>query len=243
VLTASTAAFPGLIPALERLAVAVEQRPLINFAPPEDWGPLDQELARLNHYGALALTSPRAAEAVAGRLRARDHNPEQLQVPSVWASGPATAAALDGLLGSVRIPTRRAGSAGAGQVLAEAMLAEGVVGPVLFPCGETHREELPAALRGGGLMVHEAVCYRSVLADPADARAAAELGTVLIVASPTVAALLAGACPRGSRPALLAAGPTTADAARAAGWPPAAIAAEPTARGVTAAVKQLLGRR
>jgi uroporphyrinogen-III synthase len=241
VLTASAAAFPGLIPALERLAVAVEQRPLVNFAPPEDWGPLDQGLARLDQYAALALTSPRAAQAVAGRLRARADSPGKL--PAVWASGPATAAALDGLLGSVRLPTRRAGPAGAGQALAEAMLAEGIAGTVLFPCGETHREELPSVLEAGGLVVHEVVCYRSVLADPADARAAAELGTILVVASPTVAGLLAHACPRSPRPALLAAGPTTAEAARAAGWPPASVATEPTARGVAAAVKRLLDHR
>ena len=238
-LTASTTALPGLIPALERLAVAVEQRPLIDFAPPEDWRPLDQVLARLHQYGALALTSPRAAQAVAGRLRARGDSPQQ-QVPAVWASGPATAAALEGLLGSVRLPSRRAAAVGAGQALADAMLAEGIAGPVLFPCGETHREELPSVLRGGGVVVDEVVCYRSVLADPADARVAAELGTILIVASPTVVQLLARACPKGRRPALLAVGPTTAEAARTAGWPAAATAGEPTARGVAAALKRLL---
>jgi uroporphyrinogen-III synthase len=124
------------------------------------------------------------------------------------------------------------------------MLAEKAAGPVLFPCGEAHREELPSVLRSAGVLVDEVVCYRSVLADITDARVAAELGTILIVASPTVANLLAQACPRGgNRPGLLAVGPTTADAARAAGWPPAAVASEPSARGLAAAVKGLLENR
>jgi uroporphyrinogen-III synthase len=127
--------------------------------------------------------------------------------------------------------------------LARAMLAEHVAGPVLFPCGEAHREELPAVLRSAGLSVDEIVCYRSVLADVADARVAAQLGTILIVASPMVAGLLAQACPRGHRPGLLAVGPTTAESARAAGWPPAAVAVEPSVRGLAAAVKGLLENR
>ncbi|HET6796219.1 MAG TPA: uroporphyrinogen-III synthase [Gemmatimonadales bacterium] len=229
--------------ALKRLPVAVEQRPLMNFAPPQDWAPLDDALACLNQYGAVAVTSPRAAQAVAERLRARSAAVSAGSLPVAWASGPATAVGLDGLLGSVRLPATRGGRLGAAHALARAMLAEHVAGPVLFPCGEAHREELPAVLRSAGLSVDEIVCYRSVLADVADARVAAQLGTILIVASPMVASLLAQACPRGHRPGLLAVGPTTAESARAAGWPPAAVAVEPSVRGLAAAVKGLLENR
>jgi uroporphyrinogen-III synthase len=123
------------------------------------------------------------------------------------------------------------------------MIEEAVSGPVLFPCGDARRDELPQILRQNGIEVDEAVCYRSVLAPASDARLAAERGTVLVVASPSIADLVARACPRGSRPALLAVGPTTAESARAAGWSPAAIATEPTARALAFAIKSLLEKR
>ena len=123
------------------------------------------------------------------------------------------------------------------------MLEAKVPGPVLFPCGEIRRDELPAELRKQGVEVEEVVCYRSVLADEAEARAAAARGTVLVVASPTVVDLLIRACPRPTRPELLAVGPTTAASARAAGWSPAAVATEPSARALASAIRDLLDKR
>jgi uroporphyrinogen-III synthase len=245
VVTASADALPGLTKALRAIPVAVEEHPLVSFSPPVDWAPLDDALERLNSYGALAFTSPRAADSVLKRFRRRllSWHPER-SLPIVWASGPATAAALDGALGAVRTPadvaSARWGAAGA---LARAMLDEGVVSPVLFPCGEIHRDELPEQLRSRGLQVDEIVCYRSVLAGQATARAAASRGTVLVVTSPRVAELLAGACSSQPRPDLVAVGPTTAASARGAGWSPAAVASLPGAEAVTSAVRSVLARR
>jgi uroporphyrinogen-III synthase len=81
------------------------------------------------------------------------------------------------------------------------------------------------------------------MADEAEARAAAARGTLLVVASPTVVDLLARACPRPTRPELLAVGPTTAASARAAGWSPAAVATEPSARALASAIRGLLDKR
>ena len=121
------------------------------------------------------------------------------------------------------------------------MVEAGVRGPVLFPCGEVRREELTVRLRHQSIEVEEIVCYRSVLAGEAAARSAAERAGILIVASPTVADLLARACPPGVRPALLAVGPTTAAAARTSGWNPDAIAARPTVEALVTGVRSLLG--
>jgi uroporphyrinogen-III synthase len=66
---------------------------------------------------------------------------------------------------------------------------------------------------------------------------------VVVVASPSVADLLARSCPGGTRPALLAVGPTTAAAARASGWPPAGVAARPTAEALADGVRTLLSSR
>jgi uroporphyrinogen-III synthase len=243
VLTASSGAFPGLAAALRAMPVTVEELPLMSFVAPLDWQPVDDALGRLVDFEAVALTSPRAAEAVAGRVRALgvDRLGKRGGRPSVWASGAATAAALGEALGPARLPDERAvGELGAAAALARAMLDDGIAGPILFPCGELRRDELPARLRHEGIVVEEVVCYRSVLAGEAEARKAGEGAAVLIVASPSVADLLARACPPGVRPALLAVGPTTAAAARASGWTPAGIAQRPSTDALAAAVRSLL---
>lgn len=243
ILTASAGAFPGLVEALREIPVTVEERPLMSFTPPPDWAPLDAALNRTSSYGAVAFTSPRAARAVVERLEALHLTWRSASTPNVWAVGPATSAALDGRLGSVRLPEgRQPEKMGAGAALARAMLEAKVKSPVLFPCGETRREELTAELRQGGTDVDEVVCYRSVLADESEARAAAARGSVLIVASPTVVDLLARACPRPTRPELLAVGTTTAASARAAGWSPAAVASEPSPQALASAIRGLLGK-
>jgi uroporphyrinogen III methyltransferase / synthase len=245
VITASAGTFPGLAAALKGIPVAVEESPLLSFGPPLDWSPLDRALEQLSEYGTLVFTSPRAAQTFAERMKSRGvaWNSGRAS-PAVWAAGPATAAALHGALGSVRLPVGRStGKMGAAKALARAMLEEEAAGPVLFPCGESHRDELPAELRSGSITVEEIVCYRSVLASVPEARSAASRASVLVVASPSVAGLLARACPRSPRPELLAVGPTTADSARAEGWPPAEVASEPTVRALASAIRSLVARR
>jgi uroporphyrinogen III methyltransferase/synthase len=239
VITASAGTLPGLLDALRDVPVPAEEHPLMSFAPPLDWGPLDRALDEVERYEAVAFTSPRAARAFAERWRAR---PGGRLLPGVWAGGTGTLAALSGLVDEAHTPEGNGvGERGAAAALAAAMLEAGVRGPVLFPCGEVRREELSARLRHEGVEVEEVVCYRSVLAGETAARSAAERAGILIVASPTVAELLARACPPGVRPALLAVGPTTAASARASGWAPDAVAARPTVEALVAAVRSLLG--
>jgi uroporphyrinogen-III synthase len=242
VVTASAGSFPGLVEALRAIPMTVEELPLMAFEPPLDWAPVDAALGELARFEAVAFTSPRSARAFAGRAAAR-----AATVPpatALWAAGSGTAQALGDRLGPVRRPEEDVvGERGAAAALAGALLAAGVRRPVLFPCGDIRRDELPALLREGGIPVEEVVCYRSVLAGEPAARHAAERAQVLIVASPSVADLLARACPPGVRPALLAVGPTTASAARASGWPPAGVAARPTAEALAVAVRALIASR
>lgn len=245
VVTASAGAFPGLVEALRALPVQVEEHPLMNFAPPSDWAPLDSALDRLDSYAAVAFTSPRAAAAVVDRMAGRPRGRARgQQTRMVWAGGVATRAALGDALGQVRTPSEaQAGTLGAAEALAQAMLDAGVGGPVLFPCGDSRRDELPERLRSQDIMVDEVVCYRSVLASESAAQTAAARGTLLLVASPTVTDLLIRACPPDSRPDLLAVGPTTAASARASGWPPAAVASKPSVEALVAAVQNVLASR
>nr|MBA3318314.1 uroporphyrinogen-III synthase [Gemmatimonadales bacterium] len=95
VLTVSPGAFPGLAEGLRSLPVTVEELPLLTFAPPVDWGPMDRALASLSGYGCLAFTSPRAATAFAERYAARWPKTSPADaLPPVWSGGPGTTAAL-----------------------------------------------------------------------------------------------------------------------------------------------------
>jgi uroporphyrinogen III methyltransferase / synthase len=244
VITASAGSFPGLAEALSGPGRTVAEQPLIHFRPPSDWAPLDQALDRFHHYPDIALTSPRAARALAARLVHHRIRWPLADAPTVWAGGAGTADALGWNLRSVRIPDEReVGSSGAAAALAQLMLEARVLGPVLFPCGGNRREVLPRRLREEGVRVDEVVCYESALADQDEAKVAAAGATLLIVASPSVAGLLSEACPPGSRPDLIAVGPTTAGAAREAGWEPAAVASHPARDAVVAAAREVLSRR
>lgn len=239
--TASAGTFPGLAEALRTIPVEVEEVPLVTFAPPLDWGPVDAVARNLGRYAVVAFTSPRAARAFAERVTELGG---ARAAPPVWAAGAGTAQALGDVLGPVRRPEERAvGELGAAAALAAALLAAGPGGPVLFPCGDIRRDELPARLRDGGITVDEVVCYRSVLVGEGEARGAAQRAQIVIVASPSVADLLARACPPGARPALLAVGPTTAAGAREAGWPPAGVAVRPTTEALVAGVRALMQAR
>jgi uroporphyrinogen III methyltransferase / synthase len=244
VITASAGSFPGLAEALRAPGRTVAEQPLIQFSAPPNWTPLDHALDRLQKYEALAVTSPRAATVLVTRLTHLGIRWPLVKAPAVWAAGAASAAALGANLGSVRTPDdREVGSSGAAAALAQLMLDERVGGPVLFPCGSTRRELLPSRLRAGGVSVDEVVCYQSILVEESMANAVAAGATLLIVASPSVAHLLIDACPPGSRPDLIAVGPTTAAAARDGGWEPAAVASYPAPDAVVAAASEVLARR
>lgn len=239
VLTLSSGALAGLAAALGNDGITVEERPLLQFAPPTDWEPVDQALDELDQYRAVAFTSPRAAEAVATRWLTRKPCPMR-QTPATWATGPATAAPLGSLFGAIRILSEtETRNRGAGDALARAILAAGTGSPVLYPCGEIHREEFTRRLTEAGCVVREVICYRSVLATASVADAAAQGADVLVVGSPRVAELLAAACPPNRRPRLLALGPTTAAASRQSGWAPDAETERPTVAEVAKRLRTL----
>jgi uroporphyrinogen-III synthase len=231
-LTASQGSIPGLAGGLVARGLEPHERPLIRFAPPEDWTPLDRALAGIERFRAIAVTSPRAALALVRRL------PKKPCPVPAWATGTVTAQLLSGVLTTVHV-ARGSEAESAAEGVADAILKAGVGSPVLFPCGDLHRQALVLRLETAGGRVESVICYRSVLASPAAGREACAGFDLVVVASPSVARLLADGIPAPERPRLLAAGRTTAAAAEQAGWPADAVAQHPAAEDVLEALSLL----
>jgi uroporphyrinogen-III synthase len=224
--TLSEESLPGLIAELARRRIATRPWPLLQFESLAR--ALDPVLDDIASFGAIALTSPRAGYALGERLRTRARSGS---LPDVWAAGPATAAAVR------RFAAPRQSLAGSGALaLAEAMVAAGVPGPVLYPCGSERRDELPRRLRGAGRVVHEVVCYAARLAPPDEIRAALTRADLVLIGSPRVMKAAALALAVEDRPGLICLGPATAVAARSHGWAPRSTAETPTVMGILAAI-------
>ena len=221
VVTLSAGTLDGLDRSLDRLGAAWIHKPLLHFETEPFGDALAAAMKQLAQYQAVAITSPRSAALYSAAVRQA-----ATASPAVWTTGSGTARELRGLarVHFVESPAPN----GAAAELAEMMVAHGVRGPVLFPCGEDHRDELPSRLRGAGIGVTELPCYRAVIAPEAALRDAAGSGTVMVVGSGRVARALSAAVPPSARPSLVALGPVTARAAAAAGWTPAAVSEAPT---------------
>lgn len=231
--TLSSDALDGLERGLDTVGLRLVHHPLLRFETDEFSAALAGAVAILDRFNAVALTSPRGAALYGKAVREAG-----LASPPVWASGPATASEVEDL-SPIHEPDSTAPD-GAAAALGRMMLAHGVSGPVLFPCGEQHRDVLPEMLRTAGVEVNELVCYRAVLAPAAQLRSAAASGDVILVGSGRVAAALADVVPASERPMLVAIGPVTAEAAATAGWIPAAVADEPTTHSLLQALQGLL---
>lgn len=232
-LTLSPGSLPGLVAGIDRLGHQPVEAPLLHFKPPESWVELDRAIARIEQYPLLGLTSPRASLALARRLEAAG----QLRLPDsvqVWAIGPTTAAPL-AAFATVRVPAVPSG----GEGLAEAVLAAGERGRLLYPCGEDARPEFPARLRAAGFLVDRIVVYRTTLASPEQMVSVLRNTDAVLIGSHRVLTRAAEMTAGRRRPALVCLGQATAATARALGWEPAAVSETPNTAGALAAVASL----
>lgn len=230
VITTAPRSLEGLEAALEGVDAQVVRHPLLAFAPPTAWTAFDAALAA--PWDAIVLTSPRAAEVLAQRGARLSHH------PSVWAAGEASAAPLRAHGWSVRAADGGTATQSAAMSLALAMLAAGVQGRVLHVAGEPHRTELAERLRDAGCTVDTVIAYRSVPASDVELSAVLLRAHVLVVGSPLLVRALAAQGDDALGPAWVALGATTAEAIRAAGLPLAAVADDPSAPSVAAAIRR-----
>jgi uroporphyrinogen III methyltransferase/synthase len=227
--------------ALRDLGAEVMETPTIQIVPPEDWGPLDGAIGRLDDYDYLVFTSPNGVAKFWERLTARGQDARALAGSTLAAIGPATAQALAecGLISDV-IP--------------EKFVAEGLIAAladrdlagrkILLPRAAQAREILPDELRRLGATVDVVPAYQTLPpADDSAARAFDQgIDLVTFTSSSTVTNLARLLGPDFSeklaRTTVAAIGPITARTAQELGLTVHIQADEYTIDGLVAAIRQ-----
>jgi uroporphyrinogen-III synthase len=214
------------VAALEEAGFEARCVPVLRF----DSAGSDAVEERIQHpeaYGGLVLTSPRAVQALRGFDLAAWRS-----LPT-FTVGPTTAADAAAL--GLRPTGEEAGTA---DDLADVITSHSLDRPLLFLCSDRRRDTLPDRLRAAGVAFEEVTAYHTVGYGGDLAEAVAERRPDWIVCfSPSgVEAMRALARPSWNRIFYAAIGPTTADALRAAGIAPRAVAAEPTPEALAAAL-------
>jgi len=219
--------------------------PLVSFAEPDDFAPLDRAIASLEQFHWMIFTSAQAVRALAERAQQLQRSllsPEsRLQVACV---GPVTEQAAR----ERHLPVQYVARTHKGLALAEELGSRLAGTKVLLPRSDRANPDLPAALTRYGAEVREVVAYRTlrptevngvncktIVDDRADAilffspsavQNFAELfGSERLLGSP-------------EKLAIAAVGPVTAKALREAGVVRAVIAADTTAASVIEALEK-----
>lgn len=134
--------------------------PVISFAPPESWEPLERAFKQWTQYNMLIFTSGNAVRTFLDRrnIVPMETNFDQKLIAAV---GPKTAKALEDRGVPVDILPKRAGAT---EELLEALSKRMALGDlkVLFPRAEEAREGFVEALKSAGARVDVVAVYRTV---------------------------------------------------------------------------------
>lgn len=209
---------------LRALGAEVLDFPAIAVAPPEAAAQavVDAVLRRVDDFEWAVFASGNAVDQTLARLAALGLGAEALSRLRLAAVGPATA---EKLARAVRAPDLVPAQA-RGAALAEALAPHVRGRRVLVPRAEEGRPELVDGLRAAGAQVVAPVVYRTVPAPPeslaplGDALARGQVDAVAFMSPSAVESVVAALGPRApllGRTVVAVIGPTTAQAAAAAG--------------------------
>jgi uroporphyrinogen III methyltransferase/synthase len=223
--------------------------PLVSFAEPEDFGPLDKAIDEIGQFDWIILTSVRAVRAVAGRASESSRSllprGSNLQAACV---GPVTAEAakLAGFAVAHVATTHN------GEALAEELGSRLQGAKVLLPRSDRANPDLPAALNKLGAWVAEVIAYRTVKSTEVDRTTLEEIKfgewhAVLFFSPSAVkhSAVLFGMRSLSAlqdKLVVIAVGPVTAKALREAGFAHPLVATDTTAAAVIEALEMHFAR-
>lgn len=219
--------------------------PLVSFAGPEDFAPLDAAIAEIQRFDWIILTSAQAVRAVVKRgaelKRGLIHAGSKLRIASV---GPVTAEAAR----QAGLPVEFVAETHTGAALAEE-LGDRLQGAKIFlPRSDRANPDLPAALKRCGAQVTEVIAYRTLRptdVDQGSLRQIAEgAADAVLFFSPSAvqhfAELFEGEQLRAlqDKLAITAVGPVTANSLREAGVVRTVLARDTTVAAVVDALEK-----
>jgi uroporphyrinogen III methyltransferase/synthase len=234
-----------LVETLSKLGAMPILLPLVAFSAPEDYGPMDGALDRLEEFDWIIFTSENAVRAVVKRAEVRGNLRNVAGRRSRAAAvGPTTATAAEraGFFVDYQAQTH------SGTALANE-LGEKLRGQTVFlPRSNRANPDLPQLLRNYGAEVTEVIAYRTVTPVNLDEEKIAAIvnGEVqaILFFSPTAVEHFVGILGREklrdlqSRMAITAVGPITANALHQSGVDTLLVADDTTADAVIAALEK-----
>lgn len=217
--------------------------PLVSFAEPEDFAPLDRAIAEVQQFDWLILTSAQAVRAIVRRAAALQRSLIRSQM-RIACVGPVTAEAAQ----NAKLPVEYVAVMRSGVGLANELGSKLQGAKVLLPRSDRANRDLPAALERFGAQVTEVVAYRTVRPTESDQDSlkgivAGQADAILFFSPSAVQhfAELAGISRvrhLKDQLAVTAVGPVTAKALREAGVARIVTAAETTAASVIDALEK-----
>jgi uroporphyrinogen-III synthase len=132
--------------------------PLVEFAEPSDFAPLDYHLAQLATFDWLIFTSENAVNAIATRVQTLKLRLPASESQQVAAVGPTTAAAAK----AAGFPVTHQAHTHSGLALAKELKYSVNHQSVFLPRSNRARPDLPDALRSFGAKVTEVIAYHTL---------------------------------------------------------------------------------
>ena len=219
--------------------------PLVSFADPEDFAPLDRAIEEIQQFDWIILTSAQAVRAVVKRgkelERSLIRSGHKLRIASV---GPVTAEAAR----QAGLPVEYVAETHTGAALAEELGDRLQGAKVFLPRSDRANPDLPAALKRRGAQVTEVIAYRTLKPTDVDQRNLRQIAEgaadAVLFFSPSAvqhfAELFGGEQLRAlqDKLAITAVGPVTANVLHQAGVGRTVLAGDTTAAAVVNALEK-----
>jgi len=152
-----------LVERLEAMGAEAIEAPMIRIVPPDDYGPLDEALARIDQFDWVIFTSANAVAAFVERLLAGPQDLRALKGVKICVVGPATGDRLAAYGLKVDLTPGEYRADAVVRALTEFTDVRGR--KILLPHADIGREVLADELRRHGAEITEVVAYRTVGTD------------------------------------------------------------------------------
>jgi uroporphyrinogen-III synthase len=223
--------------------------PLVSFAAPEDYAPLDAALLQWSRFDWVMFTSAYAVQAVMGRAARLGRKLTNSEPPHIAVVGPATREKVEKVGFRVEHMAQTHIGTALGQELRDRLGGK----RVLLPRSDRANPDLPSALQNLGAQVTEVIAYRTLRPTHADkeklARVSRGEADAILFFSPSAVQNFVELSGRKQlvtlqhRVAMTAIGPVTAGALRDAGVHRIVLAPEPSAAAVLQALESRFAGR